>query len=115
MKVDDGLRDICWSPRLRKDKLRRLYEQDAVGICDGDLLEEVGWCLYMRCRDILAIQSAQYEHQVRCPRCARARGGSACGPSLGCTRSTRAKAMTHPNWPSSPCVKSVEKLLAMRT
>jgi len=67
--MDDGLKDIRWSPRLRKDKLRRLYEQDALGICEDDLLEEVGWCLYMRCRDILAIQSAQYARQVRCPRC----------------------------------------------
>jgi len=61
--------DIRWSHRLPKHKLRRLYEQDALGIRDEELLEEVGWCLYMRCRDILAIERALKERQVRCPRC----------------------------------------------
>ena len=67
--MSDGSNEIRWSPRLPKHKLRRLYEQDALGICDEELLEEVGWCLYMRCRDILAVQSAIHERRVRCPRC----------------------------------------------
>ena len=63
----NGTEEIRWSPRLPKHKLRRLYEQDALGITDEELLEEVGWGLYMRCRDILAIQRA--EREVRCARC----------------------------------------------
>jgi hypothetical protein len=54
--MSDCPQDIRWSPRPRKDKLRRLYEQDALGIADEELLEEVGWCLHMRCRDILTLR-----------------------------------------------------------
>jgi hypothetical protein len=67
--MSDGSEVIRWSPRLPKHKLRRLYEQDALGITDEDLLEEVGWHLYMRCRDILTIWRALHEQQVLCPRC----------------------------------------------
>lgn len=67
--MSDSRREIRWSPRLPKHKLRRLYERDALGIRDEELLEEVGWCLYARCRDILTIQRALKEGQVRCPRC----------------------------------------------
>jgi hypothetical protein len=67
--MPDAREDIRWTPRLPKHKLRRLYEQDALGICDEDLLEEVGWRLYMRCRDILAIHRALKDGEVRCPRC----------------------------------------------
>ncbi len=67
--MSDCRQEVRWSPRLPKHKLRRLYEQDALGIRDEDLLEEVGWCLYMRCRDILAVQRALKDGQVRCPRC----------------------------------------------
>jgi len=67
--MSDGRQEVRWSPRLPKHKLRRLYEQDALGICDEELLDEVGWCLYVRCRDILAIQRALKDSEVRCPRC----------------------------------------------
>jgi hypothetical protein len=67
--VGDCHNDIRWSPRLPKQKLRRLYELDALGIADEELLHEVGWCLYARCRDILTIRRATEQREVRCPRC----------------------------------------------
>jgi hypothetical protein len=67
--MSDASNEIRWSPRLPKHKLRRLYELDALGIADEELLEEVGWGLYMRCRDILAIQRALHDREVRCARC----------------------------------------------
>jgi hypothetical protein len=70
--MEDGRQDIRWSPRLPKHKLRRLYELDALGIADDELLDEVGWCLYVRCRDILTIRRALDDHEVLCPRCAAA-------------------------------------------
>jgi len=70
--MDNGREDIRWSPRLPRRKLRRLYELDALGIAPQELLDEVGWCLYMRCRDILTIRRALDDHEVLCPRCAAA-------------------------------------------
>lgn len=58
-----------WSPRLKKEKLRHLYEQSAMGISDSELLREVALTLYLRCKDILAVRDARDFGQVRCPYC----------------------------------------------
>ena len=60
---------IKWSPRLKKEKLSRLYKLNALGIVDGDLLQDVAVTLYMRCKDIIAIYDAHYNFKVRCPVC----------------------------------------------
>jgi hypothetical protein len=62
--------DIHWSPRVPKWKLQRLYESEAQGMLDEDLLEDVGITLLLRCEDILAIEEAK-QGRVRCPRCAQ--------------------------------------------
>ena len=71
--MDDGRQYIQWTPRVPKWKLRKLYQTDALGIYDQELIDDVGITLYMRCRDILTIQRAQSDRQVRCPRCDRER------------------------------------------
>ncbi|MBN1583526.1 MAG: hypothetical protein JXA89_22645 [Anaerolineae bacterium] len=68
----DGRSEIRWTPRVSKHQVRRLYEADAQGIVDQDLLDEVGTMLFARCRDILTIKAARMGH-VKCPRCARKR------------------------------------------
>ena len=68
----DGCADVRWSPRVPKWKLRRLYQLEAQGIYDDDLLDDIGWTLYLRCRDILIINDA-LNGKVKCPRCAQAR------------------------------------------
>ena len=70
--MEQGRAALHWSPRLAKAKLAQLYLQEASGIYDEELLDEVGLCLYMRCRDILTIKQAHEGRQVRCPVCDRA-------------------------------------------
>lgn len=75
---------IRWAPRVRPEKLRRLYESEARGILDAELLDDVGTTLYCRCRDILIVSDAAEGH-VRCPGCAAtiARRGDK-NPTLTC-------------------------------
>jgi ribosomal protein S27AE len=58
-----------WAPRVPQDKIRRLYETDARGIYDSDLLDEVGYALLSRCQSFIEANEAR-EGRVRCPRCA---------------------------------------------
>lgn len=59
---------VRWAPRVQPSKLRRLYELDAQGILDEELLDEVGFALYSRCRSILVVSSAM-RGKVHCSRC----------------------------------------------
>jgi hypothetical protein len=54
---------------VSKAKIRRLYENDANGIIDEDLIEEVASLLYLRILSILQVKEAK-EGRVKCPRCA---------------------------------------------
>jgi hypothetical protein len=56
---------IRWSPRVPPHQIRRLYENDAQGILDEELLNEVGHALYVRCQDMLEIAEALRGH-VKC-------------------------------------------------
>jgi hypothetical protein len=67
--VHDSRRDIRWSPRVPKWKLRRLYEHVARGLWDDELIDDVGMTVYIRCRDIVNIHRALREGKVTCPRC----------------------------------------------
>lgn len=67
--MNDGRSEIRWSPRVPKCKIRQLYELDAQGILDEELLDDVGFTLLLRCRDIIAIDEAR-RGRVKCPRCA---------------------------------------------
>jgi len=64
------LADVTWAARVPREKIRRLYESDARGLLDDELLDDVGISLYMRCDDILTVKAAR-EGAVKCPRCAR--------------------------------------------
>jgi endogenous inhibitor of DNA gyrase (YacG/DUF329 family) len=67
-----GRSEIRWSPRVPKWKIRRLYEMDAQGILDEELLDDLGFTLLLRCRDIVTIDEAR-RGKVKCPRCAKRR------------------------------------------
>jgi len=67
--VGDGRSEIEWSRRVPKWQIRRLYESDAQGMLDEELLDDVGITLLLRCRDILAIHEAK-RGRIECPRCA---------------------------------------------
>jgi hypothetical protein len=50
------------------DWLRRLYEQDAAGIVDDELIDKVGCRLYERCRDCIVVSNVA-EGRIMCPMC----------------------------------------------
>lgn len=57
-----------WAPRVKPHLIRRLYESDALGIYDEELLNEVGWRLYARCLSFIhAMQATQ--GGALCPAC----------------------------------------------
>jgi hypothetical protein len=62
--------EIEWGPRVPKWKLGRLYTSDAQGLLDEELLDDVGFILLERCRDILKVEDAQHG-RVHCARCDR--------------------------------------------
>jgi hypothetical protein len=56
---------IRWAQSVSRAKLWRLYQSDALGIVDKELIDEVGVDLYARCESILMASNAD----VQCPRC----------------------------------------------
>src|SRR5262249_54966833 len=63
----DGIRPQ-WHPRVPREKIRLLYENDARGLVDETLVDDVGIGLLLRCRSIL-IATEAHEGRARCPRC----------------------------------------------
>jgi len=57
---------IQWAPKIRRSKLLRMYQQDALGILDEELVAVVGYGLLDRCRSIVMVTEAR---QVDCPAC----------------------------------------------
>jgi hypothetical protein len=49
-----------WARRVARDKVRRLYESDAQGRLDVELLDDVGYGFYVRCRDMFQVAQARY-------------------------------------------------------
>jgi hypothetical protein len=66
-----GLDEIRWAPRVNPSLIRRLYETDALGIVDDDLIDKIGFALYARCQSILEVTEAHEQRRVKCPRCRR--------------------------------------------
>ena len=57
-----------WAPKVDPDKIRRLYKEDAEGILDEELLDDVGCGLYARCDSMLLVTSANLGHPL-CIKC----------------------------------------------
>jgi hypothetical protein len=38
-----------WSPPVSRDKIKRLYESDAKGLINSELLDDIGFAIYTRC------------------------------------------------------------------
>lgn len=56
---------IRWASKISRAKIWRLYQNDARGTLDDELVEEVGWALLLRCKSIVMVSRGQLE----CPRC----------------------------------------------
>ena len=52
-----------WAPPVRMDLIKKLYEADAAGLADDDLVNEVGFALLVRCETIYRVT------ERRCPEC----------------------------------------------
>ena len=63
-----------WAPRVPRHKVRRLYENDARGLLDEVLIDDVGIGLYLRCKSMLAVEDAVHRGRVVCPSCGHANG-----------------------------------------
>jgi hypothetical protein len=57
-----------WAPRLKPYLIRLLYESDAAGYLHDELLDKVGWVLYMRCDSFIKACEAR-QGQAPCPVC----------------------------------------------
>lgn len=57
-----------WARRVKPHLIRRLYESDAQGLCDSELLDEAGWALLARCQSFLLAAEAM-QGRARCPVC----------------------------------------------
>lgn len=64
-----ALDEVRWAPRVNPSLIRRLYETDARGIVDDELINKVGFALYARCQSILEVTEAHERRRVKCPRC----------------------------------------------
>jgi hypothetical protein len=63
--------DIEWAAKVSLSKIRFLYLREAQGICDDELIDDVGLGLYARCESILEYTEAVQNGRVKCKRCAR--------------------------------------------
>lgn len=59
---------IRWASRVDPLKIRRLYRSDAQGILDQDLLDDVGYGIYVRCQALLEV-AATWRGKVKCWQC----------------------------------------------
>ena len=66
--MEDVSKEVSWAPRVRQMDIRRLYETEAQGRIDTDLLDEVGIALYARCESF-CLSCDAYKGRVHCPRC----------------------------------------------
>lgn len=57
-----------WAPRVRPELIRRLYQGEAAGLLDEELLNEVFYAMRARCESIVTVTEAS-ERRVRCPAC----------------------------------------------
>jgi hypothetical protein len=57
-----------WAPRVPQVKVRRLYENDARGLYDEELIDMVGFALLARCESFIEANAAVLG-RARCPSC----------------------------------------------
>jgi hypothetical protein len=59
---------IRWAKRVKPQKIRRLYQSDAQGMLDQDLLDDVGYGFYVCCRELLELGEA-IRGRIKCRDC----------------------------------------------
>jgi len=56
---------IRWAPKVPPQLLRQVYEREASGILDDELIDDLGIRLLLRCQSVLRAMAGD----VECPRC----------------------------------------------
>ena len=59
---------IKWCKKVPQKLITRLYNQSALGICDDELADEVGWALYARCESIVSVTNGFEMKRLICPK-----------------------------------------------
>ena len=69
-KLDKSKLNIFrWAPRVPRNKLQRLYESDARGMLDTELLDEVGYSMYARCLQAKEEYMLMESGKIKCHNC----------------------------------------------
>ena len=66
---DRGPAQPDWARRVPQRAIRALYQSFGDGALDDDLLREVGWALWARARDVIAVSVSVRTGIVVCPTC----------------------------------------------
>ena len=61
---------VQWAPRVSRATIRRLYENDARGIVDEELIDEVAFGFHARCESVINATEAA-RGRAACPHCER--------------------------------------------
>lgn len=56
--MEDARHPFSWARRVEQQKIRRLYETDARGIVDDELIDDVGYAMLARCESIIMVTEA---------------------------------------------------------
>jgi phage FluMu protein Com len=67
MRLVEG--KIKWASRVNPSLIIRLYESDARGFQDDDLVDEAGCAIVARAEDVLTATASHYYHKAKCPSC----------------------------------------------
>jgi len=62
---------IKWNKKVPQILITRLYNQSVTGICDDELVDEVGWALYARCESIISVSMGFEKKLLICPKCGK--------------------------------------------
>ena len=71
MTTNSEYRLPTWAPRLRKSQVERLYKSCGQGVLDEELIDDVGFSLYARCKSMLEV-TASVRGKPVCPECGAA-------------------------------------------
>jgi len=62
---------IKWCRKVPQELIAKLYNQSVSGICDDELVDEVGWALYARCESIVSATNGFEQKRLICLTCGK--------------------------------------------
>jgi len=65
----DKLNRFKWNKKVSRNDLYRLYQGEAKGLLDGELLDEVGLTFYLRCKQAKDVRECMDKGQIICHHC----------------------------------------------